>query len=182
MSFLPAKDYIFLRIEVDIHVIVSLPFSLGVPWHSFILILKGQGSSNNWREWQSWRDIRIQEFHSCCFTGISLLFFVSLQCHPVILKILRNKLPANIGITNFSSLDLVANKESVISVNKVPTLSALQCPLYHCKTLRKEGCQGLPSPWTAFSQSLSVNSLLWLFPLTTWPETLWLRGIIRPRA
>ena len=30
-SFLPAKDFIFLRIEVDIHVIVSLPFSLGVP-------------------------------------------------------------------------------------------------------------------------------------------------------
>ena len=31
MSFLPAKDYIFLRIEVEIHVIVSFPFSLGVP-------------------------------------------------------------------------------------------------------------------------------------------------------
>ena len=154
MSFLPAKDYIFLRIEVEIHVIVSFPFSLGVPWHSFILILKGQGSSNNWREWQSWRDIRIQEFHSCCFTGISLLFFVSLQCHPVILKILRNKLPANIGITNFSSLDLVANKESVISVNKVPTLSALQCPLYHCKTLRKEGC--LVPEWRFPSSSRSI--------------------------
>ena len=108
--------------------------------YGFILILKGQGSSNNWREWQSWRDIRIQEFHSCCFAGISLLFFVSLECYPVILKILRNTLPANITITNFSSLDLVVNKESVISVNKVPSLSALQCPLYDCKTLRKEGC------------------------------------------
>ena len=32
-SFLPAKDFIFLRIEVDILVIVSLPFSLGVPWY-----------------------------------------------------------------------------------------------------------------------------------------------------
>ena len=75
--------------------------------YGFTLILKGQGSSNNWREWQSWRDIRIQEFRSCCLTGISLLFFVSLECHPVILKILRNKLPANIAITNFSSLDCV---------------------------------------------------------------------------
>lgn len=108
--------------------------------YGFTLILTGQGSSNNRREWQPWRGIRIQEFRSCCFTGISLLFFVSLECCPVILKILRNKFPANIAITNSSSLDLVANKESVIPVNKVPSLLALQCPLYHRKTLRKEGC------------------------------------------
>ena len=77
-------------------------------------------------------------------------FFASLECYPVILKILRNKLPANIAITNSSSLDLVGNKEAVISVNTVPSLSALQCPLYHCKTLRKEGClvpeRRFPSP------------------------------------
>ena len=114
------------------------------------LILPGQGSGDNRRKCQSWRNIRIQEFHSCCFTGISLLFFASLECYPVILKILRNKLLANIAITNSSSLDLVGNKEAVISVNTVPSLSALQCPLYHCKTLRKEGClvpeRRFPSP------------------------------------
>ena len=32
-STLQAKDFSFLLIEVDIHVIVSLAFSLGVPWH-----------------------------------------------------------------------------------------------------------------------------------------------------
>ena len=49
-----------------------------------------------------------------------------------------------------------------------------------------------PSPCTAFSQSLLVNSLWWriqgeravkahIFTCTTWPETLWSRGIMRPR-
>ena len=49
-----------------------------------------------------------------------------------------------------------------------------------------------PSPCTAFSQSLLVNSLWWriqgewavkahIFACTTWPETLWSCGIMRPR-
>ena len=41
----------------------------------------------------------------------------------------------------------------------------------------------LPSPCTAFSQSLSVNSFRWRIrgAWTTWPETLWPRGKMRPR-
>ena len=48
----------------------------------------------------------------------------------------------------------------------------------------------LPSPCTAFSQSLSVNSFQWrirderagnIFTWITWPETLWPRGKMRPR-
>ena len=49
--------------------------------------------------------------------------------------------------------------------------------------------RSLPSPSKTFSQSLSVNSFRWLirgeragniFAWTTWPETLWPRGKMRP--
>ena len=51
------------------------------------------------------------------------------------------------------------------------------------------GSYRVPIPCTAFSQSLSVNSLRWrirgeragnIFAWSTWPETFWQRRIMRP--